>query len=96
MFAVQAIKTPAFVGQENISRFDSSEWAERGFCMLCGTHLFYRIKQSGEYVIPTGLFRDQSGFELDHQIFIDHKPRYYDFANETKTMTEAEVIAKYT
>ncbi len=34
-------------GMENVHIFDSSAWAERGFCANCGTHLFYRIKDSG-------------------------------------------------
>lgn len=33
-----------FEGEENVSRYDSSAWAERGFCTRCGTNLFYRLK----------------------------------------------------
>ena len=84
-----------FSGQEHITVYDSSEWAERGFCKHCGTHVFYRIKQSDEYVLPVGFFKDQSAFEFKQQIFIDHKPDFYKFANETHNLTEAEVFAKY-
>lgn len=28
-------------GEESVVRYQSSEWAERGFCSKCGTHLFY-------------------------------------------------------
>jgi len=45
--------------------------------------------------MPAGLFDDQDGFVFDHQVFIDNKPDYYSFANETDDMTEAEVVAKY-
>jgi hypothetical protein len=34
-------------------------------------------------------------FEFTEQIFIDRKPAYYDFANQTVTLTEAEVLAKF-
>ena len=34
----------SFEGEENISVYSSSEWAERGFCKECGSHLFYRLK----------------------------------------------------
>lgn len=95
MFAVQASEKPHFEGSEHINSYDTSDWAERAFCQHCGSHLYYRIKASDEYIVPVGLFRDQSGFELDHQIFIDHKPDYYAFANDTTNMTEAEVFAKY-
>lgn len=82
-------------GQEHISVFDSSAWAERGFCGKCGTHLLYRLKDSRQYIMPVGLFQDEQAFVFDHQIFIDEKPAYYSFANETENMTGAEVFAKY-
>ena len=85
-----------FDGEENIAVFDSSEWAERGFCKQCGSHLFYRLKDTAEMEIPVGLFEgntDDLKFEL--QVFIDHKPDYYSFANQTETMTEQQVIEKY-
>jgi len=85
----------SFNGEENISVYDSSEWAERGFCRKCGSHLFYRLKQSGQFVMSVGLFDDEERFIFDHQIFIDKKPAFYSFANVTNNMTEAEVFAKY-
>jgi hypothetical protein len=84
-------------GAEDITVFDSSEWAERGFCKKCGTHLFYRLKGSLQYIVPVGLINlDDDKFVFDHQIFIDEKPSYYHFGNETESMTGAEVFAKYT
>ena len=84
-----------FEGEENISVFSSSDWAERGFCSKCGSHLFYRLKETKQYVMPVGLFDDSIPFVFDHQIFIDEKPSFYAFANETSDMTGAEVFAKY-
>ncbi len=83
-----------FKGEKHISKFDSSEWAERGFCSQCGTHLFYRLKRTRQLFMPVGLF-DLEAFDFDHQIFIDKKPSYYSFSNQTKDLTEAEVFAKY-
>ena len=82
-------------GQDSISVFHSSDWAERGFCKKCGSHLYYRFKPNGEYTIPAGLFENQSKFEFEEQIFIDKKPGYFEFSNPTRNMTEAEVFAKY-
>ena len=82
-------------GEDQISVFDSSDWAERGFCRRCGTHLFYRIKQNGRLAVPIGLFEASDGIEFDSQIFTDEKPGYYSFANETRNMTGAEVFALY-
>lgn len=82
-------------GEENISVFDLSAWAERGFCKKCGTHLFYRIKQTPQYIVAAGLLDGDASFVFDHQVFIDEKPAYYEFSNKTKDMTGAEVFAKY-
>ena len=83
------------IGEQNIKVFQSSEWAERAFCLICGTHLFYRIKESGQYIIPVGFFSEIKDFEFEKQIFIDEKPAYYCFANNTQNMTGAEVFEQY-
>ncbi len=78
-----------------VTQFDSSDWAERGFCQRCGTHLYYKFKSTGQYIMPAGLFADDAGLLMDHQIFIDEKPNYYEFANATKNLTGAEVIEQF-
>ena len=85
----------SFENSDNISVYSSSEWAERGFCKNCGSHLFYRLKQAQQYFIPAGLFDNADNFIFDHQVFVDNKPHYYDFANHTRDMTEAEVFAEF-
>jgi len=85
----------SFEGEENVSVYDSSAWAERGFCSKCGTHLFYRLKGTGEYMVQVGLFDDDDDLVLDHQVFIDEKPSFYNFAEKTDLMTGAEIFAKY-
>lgn len=84
-----------FEGAENIKVFQSSQWAERGFCSQCGSHLFYRLKEGQEHMVPVGLFDDDAGLVFDHQVFIDEKPEYYNFAESTRTMTGAELFEKY-
>ena len=82
-------------GVERLKMYKSSEWAERAFCGECGTHIFYKLLPSNEYFLPAGLFQDGIEFEFKEQIFIDKKPSYYEFANQTLNMTEAEVFAKF-
>ena len=84
-----------FVGEEFVKVFDSSEWAERGFCSSCGSHLFYRLKGSQEHMVSVGLFDDSESFVFDNQVFIDEKPGFYSFAEETKNMTGAELFDKF-
>lgn len=63
-------------GEKNISVFNSSDWAERGFCRNCGTHLFYRLRESGQHMVPVGLFEDREGLVFESQVFIDEKPYF--------------------
>jgi len=85
----------AIDGQENLSIFDSSPWAERGFCRQCGTHLFYRLKESKQHFVPMGIFDGTEDLAFDHQVFIDEKPDFYEFVNKTKDMTGTEIFAMY-
>ena len=85
-----------FKGEENITVFNSSDWAERGFCNKCGSHLFYRLKENNKHMILAGLFDDNKDLVFDHQVFIDQKPDFYSFSNKTNNMTGAEVFEKYT
>lgn len=84
-----------FSDTDNIAVYASSEWAERGFCKQCGSHLFYRFKGNGTHMMAAGLFDDDSVFVLDHQVFVDNKPEYYSFAEKTHDMTEAEILAEF-
>ncbi len=85
----------SFEGSEYISIYNSSDWADRGFCSKCGSHLFYRLKGTNDHEIAAGLFDQKGSFSFDLQVFIDKKPAYYGFANNTEEMTEREVIEKY-
>ena len=81
---------------DNVGYYDSSEWAERVFCRQCGTHLFYNLKAGHARYVPVGLFAEQQDMVLSHQIFIDSKPHYYHFAEQTTNMTGEEVFAAAT
>ncbi len=88
-----------FKGKENVTTYTSSDWAERGFCKICGSSLFCRITaegpHSGDYHFGLGTLDDPSGITLDEEMFIDQKPDGYAFANETRKFTRAEVFAMY-
>ena len=83
----------SFSNEEDISIYRSCSWAELGFCKNCGSHVFYRAIDSGEYIIQAGDFDSSDGFVLNQQKFIDEKPSYYRFANKTTHLTGAEVFA---
>ncbi|GAA3530874.1 GFA family protein [Zobellella aerophila] len=95
LLAVHCGADVVITGSESIKSYASSEWADRGFCVNCGTHLYYHLKHSNEYIVPLGLFQSESGFRFKQQIFIDKKPDCYDFANQTEHLTEQQVFEKF-
>ncbi|KVX02100.1 GFA family protein [Shewanella frigidimarina] len=95
LFMVQCGTDVEFEGDDVIKEFDSSAWASRGFCSNCGTHLFSRFKKNGSYNMPVGLFPNTKNLEMSMQYFIDLKPSYYCFANDTPEMTEAEIYTHF-
>lgn len=95
MLAIDCADTVSIDGQKCVEKYASSEWAERGFCNKCGTHLFYYLLPASQYHIPVGLLGVEEEFKLTHQIFIDEKPSYYEFKNETRNMTGEEVFAYF-
>ena len=94
-FAVECGRDVVLEGEPNIGVCASSDWAERGFCKLCGSNLFYRLRDSGDYQISAGSFDDPSDFTLDLQVFVDEQPPYCGLAQKSKMMTRAEVIAMF-
>lgn len=95
LLAVECEGDVHFDGAKNITVYNSSEWAERGFCQQCGTHLFYRLKQDEMYAIPVGLFDNSDQWQLAEQVFIDKKPIYYSFAEQTRNLTGEELFAAF-
>jgi hypothetical protein len=94
MLAVHCGPKVQFRGTEHIAVYASSDWAERAFCKACGTHLYYKLLATGEYFVPAGAFETMD-FELASQIYVDKKPPYYTFANNTPMLTEQQVIAQF-
>lgn len=88
-----SVASVEFQGVDDIARYDSSEWAERGFCRRCGTNLFYRLKAADHYVLWMGTFDDQTPFRLAGEIYIEEKPASYDFAGDHPRLTGAEFMA---
>ena len=75
-----SVGSVTFTGEENITRYESSGWAERGFCSKCGSNLFYLLKPN-RYILWAGIFNEQS-FDFDGEIYCADKPGWYDFAGD--------------
>lgn len=95
VFALDEISDLKITGEDNLAVYKSSDWAERCFCKTCGSNLFWRSEQFGHTAIMAGAIEDQSALKFTSEIFIDSKPEYYAFSNDTKKLTEAEVLAMF-
>lgn len=82
-------------GEEHVGIFRSSDWAERAFCQRCGSHLFYRFLATGDHEIPVGLLEDSPEWSFEEEIFVDERPAYYEFRNDTTELTGNEVMHRY-
>ena len=84
-------------GEENIGVYKSSDWAERGFCKICGSSLFWRLTMEGPMQgllsLSAGSLDSLEGLEMNIEVYIDSKPAGHAFAGDHKRMTEAEVMA---
>jgi hypothetical protein len=50
--------------------YRSSETAQRGFCTICGSSLFWQPRDLGYIAIMAGAFDQPSGLDLDCHVFV--------------------------
>jgi len=76
--------------------YASSEWAERGSCLGCGSALFYKMREDANpQSVSAGSLDKAPGLAISEHIFIEEKPAYYDFADSAPRITGAEVVARF-
>jgi len=57
--------------------YRSSATAERGFCRVCGSNLFWRPEGEGRTAITAGTLDGPTGIKLAEHIFVGDKGDYY-------------------
>ncbi|OQM75775.1 GFA family protein [Manganibacter manganicus] len=68
-------------GEDNITWYRSSDFAQRGFCKTCGSALFWK-PQEGDYTsVLAGLFDTPTGLQGGCHIFVSDKGDYYDIGD---------------
>ena len=75
--------------------FKSSDWAERGFCEVCGSSLWYGLLGDGSRHLSAGLFDNAGGGTLVQEYFSDHCPEGYRLAGDHERLTRAETFALF-
>ena len=84
-----------FEGDEFVSVYQSSDWAERMFCNNCGTSLAYRMKDHSFQGVSANLFDGAEKLAMGMQFFIDQKPETYSFEQDTQKLTAEECMAMF-
>ena len=65
----------------DLAWYRSSDAAERGFCRVCGSSLFWRADRRDHVSIAAGSLDDSSGLRLAEHIFVADKAGYYELAD---------------
>ncbi|MFT8209480.1 MAG: GFA family protein [Symbiopectobacterium sp.] len=94
LLAVECKQGLVMHGEENVTHYCSSEWAERTFCRVCGTHLYYLLLETQTYELSAGIFPDDRK-RLVSQIYVESKPGFYDFAQRTPMLTEQDILEQF-
>ena len=79
-----------------VARFASSEFAERGFCPRCGSHLWMRdtAEPDAPYDLMPGLFDAALAWPLASEIYADRAMASVRLAGEHRHATRAEWEAR--
>ena len=76
--ATQCDLTQIKISAEGLTWYKSSAAAERGFCALCGSNLFWRRLRGSKISIFAGTIDGDSGLVLSSQLHPTEKGDYYD------------------
>lgn len=95
LLSFEGCKELNLTGEEWVGIYQSSEWAQRAFCKSCGSHLYYKLTDTGDFMVPPGLMTEDEELELELEVFVDEKPGFYDFAQATEKLTGKEVIERF-
>lgn len=71
-----------FIKDEGLTWYNSSDFAERGFCKCCGSSLFYRLDSDPDRLaISAGCLDNPDGMSITKHIFVKDKACYYEITD---------------
>lgn len=65
-------------GSENLTWFQSSDEARRGFCRICGSTLFWKHQRDDFTAVLAGSLDGPTGLRLEQHIYCADKGDYYE------------------
>lgn len=96
MLSIDCGPSISVTGAEYVRLYASSAWAQRAFCIQCGSHLYYQAQADGHHYVPIGLLEDCDDLRLSRQLYIDAQPPYYARLSDcTHDLNTAQVLALY-
>ncbi|MEP2945960.1 MAG: GFA family protein [Lentilitoribacter sp.] len=69
-------------GEENITWYEASPTAKRGFCATCGSALFWQANDLDTVSILAGAFDTPTGMKFKAHIFCADKGDFYEITDE--------------
>lgn len=69
-----------FTRKETLAWYRASSTAQRGFCKICGSTLFWKADNTDTTSICAGTLDGQTGLVLEGHIFCDNAGDYYEIA----------------
>ncbi len=70
------------IGSDNLTWYEASDFARRGFCKTCGSALFWKHNQLAEVSVLAGAFDQPSGLMGGSHIFVGDKGDYYEIDDD--------------
>lgn len=93
-YSAQTGKSVTVSGEDSITTYQSSEWAERAFCTKCGSNLWYRFLPTGNRSFSAGLFDAAATHAIEKEIFVDERADWCRLLGDHPRQTGEEVIAE--
>jgi hypothetical protein len=78
------------VDSGSLTWFSTTDAARRGFCRVCGAHLFWQRSGSARVSIWMGCLDEPTGIRLKNHIFVAEKGDYYDIADGLPQALESD------
>ncbi|NVD44350.1 GFA family protein [Altererythrobacter sp. HHU K3-1] len=93
-YAAQTGKKVKIAGEVSIAIYRSNGWAERAFCSMCGSNLWFRFLPTGNRSFSAGMFDTASSHSIEKEIFVDERADWCRLSGDHPRQTGAEVIAE--
>lgn len=93
-YAAQTGESFTISGEDAVGIYRSSDWAERAFCKICGSNLWFRFLPTGNRSFLAGLFDGARDATIEKEIFVDESANWTCLPGDHPRQTGEEVIAE--